>query len=586
MKTIRGITCSLAATALLLGLQCSPVANNGSGSTTETANVKGFLYTSDGTTPAKGAKVYLVPADHNPRQGLAKTLAAAPESTVTNDSGVYKLDSVPAGTYNVLAAGSGNLAFQDSIGVKTDSQTQVPPDTLKAPGGLRGLIRLQPGDDARTVFLLFMGTNTWGTPDDSTGKFGVANMAEGTYRVRILTTLDAYLPKDTVLSVTAGKTDTLTHDIVLLYTGIPVVGGLKIAYDTLKQIVTLNWNRPLTGRKVAGYNVYRKFQSADSIFVKIKSILTDTAFKDSTATQDQTYAYRVTAVDTNGTEGVNSAGVNVYVVSGFVVVATIGNGTGSGTGQFNGFRGLSVDTLGNVYCVDEGNSRIQVFNKSGGFLRQWGTMGSGNGQFQYPRDISLDSLGHTFVLDVGNSRVQRFSDTGAFELAWGTSGTADSQFAVPTCLTVFGGRVYVGDATGQRIQEFGLDGSFISSHSVGGAVMGIAVGDSGLYAILDDTLVVHYSGNFSVRDTVLATGILARGSPGTRLNSLSLNATGDTAFAGNLSLDAVWGIISDGTLALRFSIAPAIGSPQDVYCKAAQVYVALHTGYLQVYAKR
>jgi len=291
------------------------------GGSTETTNpaVVGVLYQPDGITPAKGAKVYLVPADHNPRQGLAKALAAAPESTVTNDSGIYRLDSVPAGTYNVLAAGSGNLAYKDSVAVVTDSHTVVPPDTLKAPGGLRGLIRLQPGDDARTVFLLFMGTSTWVTPDDSTGKFTVASMAEGSYRVRILTTLDAYLPKDTDLTFRAGKIDTLTHDIVLQYTGIPVVGGLKIGYDTLKQIVALSWFKPTTGRKVAGYDIYRKQQ--DSTQVKIRSAVADTMYADSTLRASATYEYRVAAVDTQNSEGVQSVGITINFQNRFKLVS-------------------------------------------------------------------------------------------------------------------------------------------------------------------------------------------------------------------------------------------------------------------------
>ena len=174
------------------------------------------------------------------------------DSTTTDASGNYaaKLDT---GTYNVLAAGDSGVVYQDSITVVKDSTVHPPADTLKAPGSIRGIIRLQPGDDARTVFILFMGTNVLNMPEDAIGNFSVANMAEGTYRVRFLTTLDAYVPKDTVLSASAGRTDSVPHDIVLQYTGIPVAGGFMFSYDTLKQIVTLTWNKPTTGRKISGY---------------------------------------------------------------------------------------------------------------------------------------------------------------------------------------------------------------------------------------------------------------------------------------------------------------------------------------------
>ena len=474
MKTTRSITYAITLAALLVGLQCSsPVSNNGSGSTTETANVKGFLYTSDGTTPAKGAKVYLVPADHNPRQGLAKVLAAAPESTVTNDSGIYRLDSVPAGTYNVLAAGSGNLAYQDSIGVKTDTLTQVPADTLKAPGGLRGLIRLQPGDDARTVFMLFMGTNTWAAPDDSTGTFGVANMAEGTYRVRLLTTLDAYVPKDTVLSVTAGKVDSLTHDIVLQYTGIPVVGGLKISYDTLKQIVTLSWNKPTTGRKIAGYNLYRK-RSDSTSFVSIKSGMTDTVYRDSTGMQDQFYEYRVAVVDTNGTEGVKSAGKQIRIAS-YLTLDTTYNSVGNGTGQFDNPVDISIARNEDIYIADNNNNRIQIFDSSMHYKKQ-----IGNGILNNPDKVTTDSLGHTFV--ARNDTVFVFDSAGVLAdtiVAAGLVRDFDARgselFVISNGDSIF---VYSYDGTKKRAWKCGVANS--SNY--------VVVGDSGEIIVNNDDL--------------------------------------------------------------------------------------------------
>jgi hypothetical protein len=275
--------CSL---ALVLN-SCSPNKIAGNGSQTPNSNVVAMLY-NPGGSPAANVKVRFYPIHYNPRTGgLTKTLVAVVDSTTTDAQGNYtaKLDT---GTYNMLAAGDSGVVYQDSITVIKDSTVHPPADTLGAPGSIRGVIRLQPGDDARTVFMIFMGTNILNMPEDAIGNFTATNMAEGTYRVRILTTLDAYIPKDTVLSVTAGKVDSLAHDIVLQYTGIPVVTGLTISYDTLKQIVTLSWNKPTTGRTVAGYNIYRKFQSTDSSYVKIKSDVIDTVFKDSTDLQDQT----------------------------------------------------------------------------------------------------------------------------------------------------------------------------------------------------------------------------------------------------------------------------------------------------------
>lgn len=42
-----------------------------------------------------------------------------------------------------------------------------------------------------------------------------------------------------------------------------------------------------------------------------------------------------------------------------------------GEGQFNGPKGIAVDSSGNVYATDSGNNRIQKFNNGGGFITQW-----------------------------------------------------------------------------------------------------------------------------------------------------------------------------------------------------------------------
>ena len=165
--------------AALLYINCArPTA----GTATETENVVAMLY-NPGGTPAANAKVRFFPIHYNPRTGgLAKTQATVVDSTTTDAKGNYavKLDT---GTYNVLASGDSGVVYQDSITVINDSTIYPPADTLKAPGGVRGRVRLQPTDDARTVFILFLGTNTWGTPDDSTGSFTIGGMAEGTYGV-------------------------------------------------------------------------------------------------------------------------------------------------------------------------------------------------------------------------------------------------------------------------------------------------------------------------------------------------------------------------------------------------------------------
>ena len=43
---------------------------------------------------------------------------------------------------------------------------------------------------------------------------------------------------------------------------------------------------------------------------------------------------------------------------------------------------IDVDSSGNVYVADSGNSRIQKFTSDGKFITKWGSEGSQTGQFR------------------------------------------------------------------------------------------------------------------------------------------------------------------------------------------------------------
>ena len=61
--------------------------------------------------------------------------------------------------------------------------------------------------------------------------------------------------------------------------------------------------------------------------------------------------------------------------------------------------------------ADTYNNRIQKFNSSGVYQSQFGSEGTSNGQFSYHRGITIDSSGNIYVADTGNSRIQKFTDT-------------------------------------------------------------------------------------------------------------------------------------------------------------------------------
>ena len=88
-------------------------------------------------------------------------------------------------------------------------------------------------------------------------------------------------------------------------------------------------------------------------------------------------------------------------------------GPGSGNGQFADVYEVAVDRNDNVYVVDRGNNRIQVFDSEGNYLTQWGgAKGSEPGQLNSPAGIAFDSADNIYVADWYNHRIQKFSRGG------------------------------------------------------------------------------------------------------------------------------------------------------------------------------
>ena len=153
-------------------------------------------------------------------------------------------------------------------------------------------------------------------------------------------------------------------------------------------------------------------------------------------------------------------------------------GFGIAAGAFDGPADVAVDADGNVFALDTGNNRIQMFDHFSTYVLTVGSNGSRKGEFSKPQAIALDQEGSIYVVDTGNHRVQKFGwvDKSAcpecparadgkrlgFLATWGSLGTRSGDFKYPRDIAFDAqGNIYVLDAGNDRVQKFDRSMRFV-----------------------------------------------------------------------------------------------------------------------------
>ena len=130
---------------------------------------------------------------------------------------------------------------------------------------------------------------------------------------------------------------------------------------------------------------------------------------------------------------------------------------GDKDGELNLPRDATISSDGNLYIVDGGNFRVQVFTQQGDFVRSFGEVGRRSGQFSRPKGIGADKDGNIYVADTAFGNFQIFDPQGRLLLAVGRrdSNYGPASFMLPAGLAVDeDGRVYMVDQFFRKVDVF------------------------------------------------------------------------------------------------------------------------------------
>jgi sugar lactone lactonase YvrE len=142
--------------------------------------------------------------------------------------------------------------------------------------------------------------------------------------------------------------------------------------------------------------------------------------------------------------------------------------------------GLALDSGGDLYIADSGDSRIRMISPAGivttvagfGLPGRPGYSGDGGpgtaAQLSWPKDVAFDGSGNLYIADTGNNRIRMVSTAGIISTVAGTGdfgyggdagAAASATFAFPTGVAVDAtGTIFVADTNNFRVRQISPSG--------------------------------------------------------------------------------------------------------------------------------
>lgn len=305
----------------------------------ETGVMTAFYYPNG--EPAAGVKVSLYDINEKENRAVAEV--------TTDEKGQYDFktvkENIPDGKYNIIAMTAEVGVYRDSVPFENDTTT-ASSDTLRNLGIVSGYVKVQVNHSPQTVTIHILGTgvnNSAKLNVSKEGFFTFPELAPGTYNVEFLSTEENYTPTYKSIEVIEEIHDTLDEPIELIYTGIPVIQGMELSYDTIKGEVSFNWNasdyefiqRYLVERKEKSHIEWDTIATIDVNSENHDSSFVDLPFESKKETESLTLQYRVRIEDKQGVPGKPFEYVEITVPNPKSVQTTISTETNATTFSIN-----------------------------------------------------------------------------------------------------------------------------------------------------------------------------------------------------------------------------------------------------------
>ncbi len=255
---------------------------------------------------------------------------------------------------------------------------------------------------------------------------------------------------------------------------------------------TTNGTTPGTGDGMMRLPMAITVDTSDNLFVS--DLGHDRVNKYNSSGVFQGWIGKIATSPTGGAAGCNGAAVGT-LTPGWCTGGT--SATGSGSGMFNGPRGLALDSSGYLYVADSGDNRLNIYDSAGAYSstvsytpaysswhRTTTTPVSGvqDGMLNLPMGVAKDSSGNIYVVDKSSNRINKYNSSGVSQ---GWIGEIDTS---PT-----GGAAGCSGAA---------SGTFTPGWCTGGTPNTLSTstgGDGKMYTPFD--MVVDSGGNLLVLDT-------------------------------------------------------------------------------------